>query len=308
MKKLFSTMLCCCLLLAMTILPGSAATLTGTNAPLLISEVAAYPNEAKDFGSLIEIYNNNDVEIDLYDYKIDISKSRAADKMMLTDNLKGGFYLSGAKNQIKLKAGEIAVLRVVTKAEQKSFTEADVRAAMGNIPAATKIVFVDATDPAIGYLDPAYYLTNTSYLIANLRTTEAGATEFGAFVRLYPESGKGKSQTYGDIGLQAQPMWEADLTATSAKADANVACTFGTLDENQKNIFKNAYIPTLETTSAPETTKAPVTTKAPETTQAPSTTTAPASTPNTGDISMLTFVGICSAMLAVVWLRKQKVN
>lgn len=281
MKKTVTFILLFCMICLSCVITVQAAegTLTGSGMPILITEVAAYPSVEKDFGQLVEIYNNTNGELDLFDYEFGITTSRSEDLTVQlgADKCKGVFYASTEQGSVVLQPGELAVLWLVTNAEQAQYTEDDVRTTMGNIPSGVKIVRVNTTDTNIAFGEMPYVnRTSACYLMANLRGCyEAGGTNTelaGAYVRIYGQSGQGKSQLYGDIGSQAQVRWQADLTATSSKADKNVECAFGSVDKTQEDILKNVHIPSEEvppTTTTPETTTTPVTT----TTTAPVTTT-----------------------------------
>lgn len=96
MKKLLSILTLACLLVSVFAVTASAASLTGSDMPILITEVAAVANVEKDFGGLVEIYNNNDAAADLYDYEFDFTTSRSADltTQMGADKLLGGFFVT----------------------------------------------------------------------------------------------------------------------------------------------------------------------------------------------------------------------
>ena len=77
--------------------------------------MASYPSTEKDIGQLIEVYNNTQEELDLYDYEIVITISRDSnlEVSLGEEKFKGGFYLANEPGQRVLKSGEIAVLWVV---------------------------------------------------------------------------------------------------------------------------------------------------------------------------------------------------
>ena len=291
-------------------------TLTGSGMPILITEVAAMPGISEDFGQLVEIYNNTKSELDLYDYEFDVTTSRDANLtvQMGASKFKGGFYATMSKGEIILKSGELAVLWLVIDPAQAKYTESDVRTLMGNIPEGTQVIRVDTTDNTVAYGDAPYIDRGAAcYLMANLRGCYAdggnNAELAGAYVRIYGQSGQGKSQLYGDIGSQTQVRWQADLTATTSKVDSNVACAFGTLDSTQTDIITNVYIPEVETTPSEETTNAPETTAAPETTvpentEAPETTKSSDSSPETGDSALVLLVIIAGVLMTAAVLRR----
>lgn len=307
MKKNLLISLFVMLLCVAMLMPAQAAYLTKEDSlPILITEVAAKPSTDQDFGQLAEIYNNTDADMDLYDYEFGITVSRSADLtvQMNSSNFKGGFYAATQHGQVVLKSGELAVIWIVFDASQKTFTEADVRSIMGNIPAGVKIIRVDTTDSSITYGGSQPYIDRSGacYLMANKRGCyAAGGTDVslaGAYVRIYGQTGQGKSQLYGDIGTQAQTRWQADLTATTASSDKNEACNFGALHSTQTEVFKNVYIPVVETTTATTTAN---TTSASTTTQSSNTT-----APSTGNMVLWAAAAVVACALVSVAFRKRR--
>lgn len=266
MKKNLFISIAVCLLSILLLLPMQAATLTGSGMPILVTEVAAMPSPTQDFGQLVEIYNNTDADLDLYDYEFDLTTSRhnSLETQMSADKFRGGFYATNERGKIVLKSGELAVIWIVFEASQRSYTEANVRTIMGSIPAGVKIIRVDTTDSNYGYgPNPNIDRTTACYIMANKRGCYAAggsdATLGGAYVRIYGQTGQGKSQLYGDVGNGRTPgTWQNDVTATTSSTDYNVACNFGSVHETQTDILKNVYIPSAGTT-APSNTTSPST-------------------------------------------------
>lgn len=259
MKRLWAVLLALCVATS-SVFAASAATLTGTQATwLLVTEVAAYPSNNQDFGQLVEVYNNTDADLDLYDYEIAITTSRDnnLDVSLGEQKLRGGFYLSSEQGKRILKSGEIAVLWIIFEESQKGYTEEVVRsvAGAGNIatpiPAGTQIFPIDTTVAANAFGNAPYIRRDgVCYAMVNRRDghiTKA-SSQCGAYARIYGQIGQGRSQLYGDIGSQSQAKWQADLTGTTTnkehgEIDANVPMNFGTFTAAQNQIFSTVYIP-----------------------------------------------------------------
>ena len=260
MKRLWAALLALCIVV-LSVCTASAVTLTGTQESwLLVTEVAAYPSSNRDFGQLVEVYNNTDADLDLYDYEIAITTSRDShlDVSLGAQKLRGGFYLSSEQGERVLKSGEIAVLWIVFDEAQKGYTEEVVRsvAAAGNIatpiPAGTQIFLIDTTVAVNAFGDAPYIRRDgVCYVMVNRRDGHItqDSSQCGAYARVYGQIGQGRSQLYGDVGSQSQEKWQADLTQTApankehSEIDGNVPMNFGTFTTAQSRIFPIVYIP-----------------------------------------------------------------
>lgn len=298
MKKVFVIALALALLLAVTVLPASAAYLSTGNFDILITEICVSPSQelAGGFGQLIEIYNNTDGVLDLNDYELMIASGRATNKQFVEGEQFKGLIkpvLEGGK--ITLSSGELAVIWVVFNDAQKSATEETVRTAM-NIPAATQIVRVDTTDSACFYGEENHLATDTRYLMVNKRGcfdknkgqaldayVDGEDTGRGAYVRVYGVD-DGTSQFFG-TPVNASNTKVLNWQSDGATAKSYDTPNFGRLTKNDNiNQYEQIKgVPGVDYNAPDTTTPAPVeTTPSPaETTPAPAdtTTAAPATTP-----------------------------
>ena len=123
MKRFLAVLLSLCVAASAMVVMASA-TLTGTEKSwLMVTEVTAYPSAEHDFGQLIEVFNNTEAELDLFDYEIAVTGSRDAnlETALGDEKLKGGFYLANEQGKCILQPGELAVLWVVFDETQKTY-------------------------------------------------------------------------------------------------------------------------------------------------------------------------------------------
>ena len=264
MKRLLSILLVLCIAAsAMGVV--SAASLNGVDiCPLMITEVAVWPGEnaGRDVGELVEVYNNTDSNQDLYHYEMIFTtrRHRESNLFMTPDKFRGGFYFVNEPGRFVLKSGEVAVLWLITDESQKNCTEAELREIIASvpgatpIPAGTKIIRIDTTDPTAAFgkddadtYEPFVRRDGVCYAMINTRDAHKSRSDanYGAFVRVYGQTGKGRSQTYAlptnDDDVYGFEKWQDDITGTTGSIDNNIPMGFGILAAAQKAFFPKAY-------------------------------------------------------------------
>lgn len=274
MKKIISFALVAVIISAMFAVTTPAAFLSEGNFDVLITEVCVAPmSDFKNgFGQLVEIYNNTDGEIDLYNYEMMITSGRSVKKIFKESEQFGGLIkITNKQNEAKLASGELAVIWIVYNDASKQYTENTMRDEMkkldAEIPTQTQVFRVDTTDPEYFYgkAEENHLETSTRYLFINKRGcfdlnkekelanyADGDNTMRGAFVRVYGVE-DGTSQHFGtpvnsgDKGGQLN--WQKDGTT----AKSYTAPNFGGLEDSdnikQSEMFIGAKENVVETES-----------------------------------------------------------